>query len=121
MSLAIENDFERRIRLLLLTHRASIEDVAYTQVVHEGMSISESIHARRGLELPVLAISPSPPRRQPMAASRNPTTWTSSVPSPPAPAPATSGWGSASKASDVVPDRSCASSEGFAPFHRPAA
>lgn len=60
MSLAIENDFERRIRLLLLTHRASIEDVAYTQVVHEGMSISESIHPE-GLKLPVLAISPSRP------------------------------------------------------------
>lgn len=60
MTLAVENEFERRIRLLLLTHRASIEDVAYAQVVHGGAPVSESIHPK-GLTIPVLLIPPNRP------------------------------------------------------------
>jgi len=58
-SLAIDDAFERRLRLLLLTHRATIDDVAYAQVVHGGFVVSESIQPD-GLELPVIL---NPPRR----------------------------------------------------------
>jgi len=42
-SIAITDAFERRLRLLLLTHRATIGDVAYAQVIYAGEVISESI------------------------------------------------------------------------------
>ncbi|MBO2521258.1 MAG: hypothetical protein CW345_05575 [Firmicutes bacterium] len=57
-SLAIDNVFERRLRLLLLTSRATIDDVAYAQVVQGGLVISESIQPG-GLELPVILNPPA--------------------------------------------------------------
>src|SRR5690606_33596888 len=57
-SLAIDNAFERRLRLLLLTSRATIDDVAYAQVVQGGLVISESIQPG-GLELPVILNPPA--------------------------------------------------------------
>ena len=52
-SLSIADDFERGIRLLLLTRRATIGDVAYAQVVRGGEVVSESIQPD-DLELEVI-------------------------------------------------------------------
>ena len=52
-SLAFDDEFERRIRLLLLTRRATIGDVAYAQVVRTGQVVSESVQPE-GLELDLI-------------------------------------------------------------------
>src|SRR5690606_4761081 len=44
-SLALEDATERRLHLLLLTHRATIEDVAYAQVIASGQVVSESFQS----------------------------------------------------------------------------
>ena len=59
-SIAVDDPFERRLRLLLLTHRATIGDVAYAQIVYRGEVVSESVQPK-GLPLAPVAEPPVDP------------------------------------------------------------
>lgn len=62
-SLAIDDETERRLSLLLLTHRATIGDVAYAQVVSGGRVVSESFQTN-SISLDTLDNLPLQPRAQ---------------------------------------------------------
>lgn len=53
-TLTSSDDFEQHLRLLLLTRRATIEDVAYAQVVQDGNILSESVRPE-GLTLNLIS------------------------------------------------------------------